>query len=423
MGDSITNIASGYRLGLVIIGIGITLPAFMVGAQIASSLPTFEAAGAIALGGIILMLLAMAISVIGVSRKFTTYQITAEVFGRKGSLVVAAIIGTSLVGWFAVTAAMFGDASAAALRELAGVDTPVQVHIAAGGVLMILTTVGGFSAIDRLSSIAVPLLLVLMVVTAGLALAQAPETGVQSQFPGSLTFGNAVSIVVGSFAVGATLVADYTRFARSRRDGMVAAGIGYGIGFPMILLLAAIPAILFRENNLVTIMFMLGMGMPAFLVIALATWTTNTANLYSSSLAYTSLNQRWRRPLVAVITGVLGTGLAMMGIMEYFTGFLIILSTVIPPVAGIIIADFYIVRRGLAVATNVAETAAFRPLAIIAWLAGIAIAMAGSYLGWFHISGIPALDGILTSAAVFVGVAAFKNTLPGIKHTRANDRH
>lgn len=48
------------------------------------------------------------------------------------------------------------------------------------------------------------------------------------------------------------------------------------------------------------------------------------------------------------------------------------------------IADFYIVRRGFAVATNVAENVAFKPLAIIAWLAGIAIAMAGSYLSWFQ---------------------------------------
>jgi len=37
-----------------------------------------------------------------------------------------------------------------------------------------------------------------------------------------------------------------------------------------------------------------------------------------------------------------------------------------PPVAGIMIADFYIVRRGFAVATNVAENVAFKPLAIIA---------------------------------------------------------
>lgn len=87
------------------------------------------------------------------------------------------------------------------------------------------------------------------------------------------------------------------------------------------------------------------------------------------------------------------------------------------------IADFYIVRRGFAVATNVAENVAFKPLAIIAWLAGIAIAMAGSYLSWFQISGIPAIDGILTSAVVLVGVSAFKNTLPGSKPTRATDRH
>src|SRR5690606_38596117 len=129
--------------------------------------------------------------------------------------------------------------------------------------------------------------------------------------PASLGVG--ISAVIGGVAVGATIFPDMTRFARSPGHAR-AAGIGsYALAFPLVLLLAAIPSIVTKEADLLRIMVTMGLGVPAFVFLVFAAWTTNTSNLYSAGLGLSSLFGSRSFPVLAAAAGACGIVLALLG--------------------------------------------------------------------------------------------------------------
>ena len=80
---------------------------------------------------------------------------------------------------------------------------------------------------------------------------------------GELSLGVAISVVVGTYIVGAVLVPDLCRYARSRVDGVSAIVLSLGVGLPCILAAAAVPSLATQEADLVRIMLGLGLGVPA----------------------------------------------------------------------------------------------------------------------------------------------------------------
>lgn len=87
-----------------------------------------------------------------------------------------------------------------------------------------------------------------------------------------------------------------------------------------------------------------GLGLIGFLAIAFAQWTTNDSNLYSSVLAFNNII-RWTRWKLALVVGIVSSFLAAFGILQRLDLFLSLLSIGLSPIGGIIIADFYLLRR------------------------------------------------------------------------------
>jgi purine-cytosine permease-like protein len=89
----------------------------------------------------------------------------------------------------------------------------------------------------------------------------------------------------------------------------------------------------------------LGLGVPALALIIFATWTTNDKNIYSGGLALTNIFPGVSRWLHTLILGALGTTLGCFRLTRYFTEWLVTLGAVFAPLVGIILADYFIVRR------------------------------------------------------------------------------
>src|SRR5690625_6821981 len=85
----------------------------------------------------------------------------------------------------------------------------------------------------------------------------------------------------------------------------------------------------------------LGLGIPAILVLTLAQWTTNTSNLYSSSLGLAVLFPNTSKKLITLVAGIIATTLAILGIFDIFVVFLSFITIFIPPVGGIYTAEYY----------------------------------------------------------------------------------
>jgi cytosine permease len=95
----------------------------------------------------------------------------------------------------------------------------------------------------------------------------------------------------------------------------------------------------------VKIMLGLGWGILGMLVLVLAQWTTNDNNLYSSALAFAVIFRRWPKWVLTLGAGVIGILLALGGIYGQFPNWLMFLGVIIPPIAGIYVADYFVVNR------------------------------------------------------------------------------
>ncbi len=390
----------GWHVAAIIIGVAITLPAFLIGAEIMGSLGTRQGILAILSGGGILALIASACMYIAVSERKTTYQMLDASFGRLGSRFVSFLISLTLLGWFGVTASLFGQAMAKSVAEIFSIHISVDFFIIPGCLVMTLATIYGFRAMDILSKFTVPLMMLILIsgvyfVSSNFTIQQiwnAPPDA-EGSFAG---FGHAVSVVIGSFMVGLTILPDISRFINRKNQVYVASIGSYGSFFPLILIMAGLPGLMTGEKDLIVSMYQSGLGVPALIMMIFASLTTNISNLYSCSLGFAQVVPRAKSWQITVFSGIAGSLFALSGIMEHLIEFLILLGILIPPVAGIYISRFFF---SCGTCRNVVSFPA-----IISWIVASTIAYATSS-DLFILTGVSALDSLFIAMILYVIIA------------------
>lgn len=156
-----------------------------------------------------------------------------------------------------------------------------------------------------------------------------------------------------------------------------------------------------------TVFFGLGMGLSAVLVLMLAQWTTNTMNLIGGALDLAVTFPKLRRTVLMLIIAVIGTLFAINGMIERFAVFLSFLGTVVAPIAGVYLVDFYLLNKGEPLSIERAQQAAYRPAAIVAWCVGALVCFMTSaeFLNLFSLTTISVLDGTLAAAVSYLGLS------------------
>ncbi len=395
--DSAT--VGGFRIGLILLGAAIALPGFVLGSQLGAGLGFTNMIAACFVGGAILVLIAVLSSIAGARTRLSTYMLILAAFGKSGGKLANAVIGLSLLGWFGVIAMMFGRSA----TQVSGGDgtSAVLLWAAGGSLVMLASAIVGFRALDRLSAVLTPVKATLLVVTAAAALRQfggAALTGNEATPPMSL--GTGITLVVGALVIGAAVQPDLSRFARTPLSAALASGLVFGLGFPAVLILAGVPSIIMHQSDIVAIMVALGLGLPAMMTVLLAAWTNNTYNLYASSLILKTILARQPRWRLTLAVGAIGTALGLLGIAEQIIPYLVVLSVVMPPIAGIYLANYYVSRI---CHDRLDCTAAWSAAAAAAWLLAAGLAALESWFG-FAVAGVPALDSLFLAALVYVAL-------------------
>ena len=153
----------GFRIAVVVFGIGVTLPIFYIGSEISLALGLRKTSLALFGGCAIVGLMMIVTSIIGARTRLSTYMIIQFSFGR--SLVrflVNPLLAMTYVGYFAATGDIFGGAIREAVNAFYGIAIPKALCAFVGCVAMSLTAMYGFRFIERFSSLAVPLLALFM---------------------------------------------------------------------------------------------------------------------------------------------------------------------------------------------------------------------------------------------------------------------
>lgn len=385
-----------WRIILILLAAMIALPAFVMGAEIGHAFGAGPALFVCLAGGGLLGLLAALTGAAGAQRRCTTYELIGEAFGLQGAKIANGVLGISVLGWYGVMATMLGHALASMGPGLAA--QPLWLLSLAGCVLTTATAMVGFRALNWLSTLTTPLKIALLAWTCAAALRGGDTAAMWRYVPAvAAPLGTGVSMVVGGLIVGAVLSPDVCRFAISPRRAALGAGLAYGLGFPLVLILAGLPNLASGEKDMIKIMLTLGLGLPAMLTVVLTAWSTNTFNLYSATLISQTLAPRTRSWRLALAAGAIGTAAGLGGISELLLPYLLWLSITIPPIGGI-----YLVHVALAGPDR--STTAWRPEALAAWALGSAWAALAPRWGW-ALTPVAAIDAIGVAAGAYALLA------------------
>jgi cytosine permease len=398
------------------------LSQFLLGSTLGFSMGFWDALLALLLGAVILEVVAIFVGIAGMREGLQTSVLARWTgFGHGGSALIGLAIGISLIGWFGVQSAV----SAQGLEQLLGVF-PVWVWSLIFGLAVTLVVLYGFHSMQWVANVTVPAFVILVgwsIISEltdhdiGELVSSAPAGPPMSLLEGT-------TLVAGGFIVGAVITPDMTRFNRSAADVVKQTVIGITLGELVIGLSGVLLAHAIRSGDIIQIVTS-SVGWVGVLVIILGTIKINDWNLYSSGLGIvnfvgTVFGRHVNRGLVTLVVGVLGSVLAAAGILERFVDFLILLGVAFPPIAGIMVAEYFVVKRwrgdldstrGTAGPPTTAPT--WVPATLVIWLAA---ALIGRFWEW----GLPSVNSLVIAFLGYV-VAGRLGLVRGVGVTREKD--
>jgi cytosine permease len=393
-----------WSITIVRVGALATISQFILGAALGYGMTFWEAFWATMFGSVILQVISFLLGYAGAREGLSTSLLSRWTgFGRYGSSIIGAIIAIACIGWFGVQNGVFADGLVQATNGK--LSLPVAATLTGLGVTILV--IFGFKLLSVTATIAVPAFLLAVGVGIYQVLSKHSLFDLTTTAPAGdpLTMGVAATMVAGGFIIGAVITPDFSRFAKSGKDVFWMTMIGTFVGELGINMIAVLMAHAARTNDVVSIMVQTS-GWLGAIVVVFSTIKINNLNLYSSSLGFTNIfdtvfNIKLNRGVVTLIIGVIGTVLSVLGILDMFVGFLILLGVFIPPVAGIMVIDYFILkthRKALdesrANGTLPAEVEKMSPVTLIAWAAGFAA-------GYFVTAGIPSINSLVVSAVVY----------------------
>jgi len=393
-------------VAMVSAGFCICMSGLFTGSAMAAGLNFNQAIISAIAGNIILSFYGGAIGAAGAREGYSSSRLAIYSFGKQGFKIVSLVLALTMAGWFSVQCGFFGNTINAMFPQ-AGIITNPRFAGLWGGILMLLTAYYGYKGLSLLSNVAVPLISILAILGVIMSIDSIGGwASAMSIIPSEkMTVSTGIVMAVGSFAAGASAQADITRYAKDVKTAWLGTIFGYLLANTFIILAGYLVALTTGIGDLPAAMLALGLGIPALLVLILAQWTTNDNNLYTSSLGLSNIFNVKKSKLVLII-GIFGSILGAFGIADYFIGWLSLLGIGVPPMAGVIIADYYIIRKQSYNFDFEDVVSDWNKNAIIAW-------SGGSFVGFFIKSGIASLNGLI--AAIILHVALTKLTTSGKK--------
>ncbi|WP_038053977.1 cytosine permease [Thioalkalivibrio sp. ALJ1] len=347
----------------------------------------------IALGNLLLGAYAATLAYIGCKSGLHTVLMGRFCFGEWGSKLSDVILAFTQIGWYA-----WGTATVAMiLVETTALPEPMETGLmVVFGLAFCITAMIGYRGLDWLSRVAVPVMLMFILFTLYTGFGQAGGVGgLLDQEPTTeMGFGAALTIVIGTFVGGATLATNWTRFARTPRIAVIATLAAFVLGNGLMVLTGALGALVYHEVDIVHVMLAQGFVAMTVTMLLLNIWSTQDNTIYNFGVAGCNLLRTQRRRLVTVLGAVIGTGLAVLGMYDYLVPFLILLGTFIPPLGGVIMADFWLRHRGRYPALEHAQLASFHWPGLLAYGAGSVAA--------FYSPVVPPVIGVLTAALAYM---------------------
>lgn len=375
---------------------------FVLGATLGLGMSLKGAFLSFTLGAVVLEVVIFAIGAAGQREGMNMTLLTRFAgFGCNGSALVSLVIAVSLIGWFGVQNGIFGNS----LHEMAG--GPAWIWCLVAGAAITLLVMYGFRFMMVLAKISVPLFfgLVAFFVWQSLSkhsLHQLLTSPVAGQ---PITISAAATIIAGGYMTGAITSPDMIRFNKKPWHVIIQSSCSMILSEYIVGMTGVLLGHMAGSSDVSSIV--LGSsGFIGLIIVILATAKVNDWNLYSSSLGIVNFiqnvfNKKIQRGLVTVIVGVAGTILSALGFLDHFKDFLSVLGVAIPPVGGIIVAEYWFMRK-LRAPLDETREAEVMPDRVATWVpASLVVWVVAFCVGYFVPWGIPTLNSLGTALILY----------------------
>src|ERR1700732_4433483 len=363
-----------YNYAALWIAMSVNIPTYLLASgMIAAGMDWKQAIFTVFLGNV-LVLVPMLLNAHAGAKYGIPFPVFARAsFGVKGANVPAVLRALVACGWFGINTWIGGEA----INVMVAVLVPSWrmyapgVWICFGGfwLLHVIVIMRGIRTLRFLQGMTAPFLLLIGVALLAWAVVKAGGLGPMLAAPSKFqTFGeffrffvSSLTSVVGFWATVALNIPDFTRYARSQRAQVV----GQALGLPATMTfysfigvaVTSATAIIFGQAIWDPVQVLARLGNPIAVVVAmlallLATLNVNVAaNLVSPSNDFSNLSPR----LISFRTGGLITCVLGVAVFQpwkllanysnYIFGWLVGYSGFLGPIAGVMICDYFIVRK------------------------------------------------------------------------------
>ena len=398
---------STYHIASLWVGLSVCIPTYMLAASLVQGgMNWWQAVMTIMLGNLIVCVPMVLIAHAGTRYGIPFPVLARASFGVRGSNVPALLRAVVACGWFGIQTWIGGQAIYTMLKvAIPGWEPPFAqaLGFAAFWAWNMYIVVRGSDSIKALEAYAAPFLIVSGLALLGWAVNRAGGLGPILDRPSSFRstgefltfFVPSLTAMVGFWATLALNIPDLSRYARDQRAQIW----GQFLGLPTTMTLFAFigvavtsaSAVIFGEPIWDPVQLLSRLQNPIVIIISLfallvATITTNVAaNVVAPANGFANL---WPSKIDfargGILTGIIGIAIMPWKLLENadrYIGWLIAYSGFLGPIAGIFIADYWVVRKmNLSLPDLYSSDGIYgtwNPKALAALVLGIAVALVG----------------------------------------------
>ena len=401
-----------YNYTALWVAMSVNIPTYMLASgMIAGGMNWKQAIFTVFLGNL-LVLIPMLLNAHAGARYGIPFPVFARAsFGVLGANVPAILRALVACGWFGIQTWIGGQAINAMMIGLvpAWADYKLGVWLCFGlfWLLNVAVILRGIHTIRFLQGISAPFLLLIGLALLAWAWTQAGGFGPMLSTPSKFqTFGEffrffipSLTAVVGFWATVALNIPDFTRYAKSQRAQVM----GQALGLPATMTfysfigvaVTSATVIIFGEALWDPVVVLSKLGHPLAVLVAMAALLVATlnvnvaANIVSPANDFSNLYpRRISFKMGGLITCVLGLVMQPWKLLEshgtYIFGWLVGYSSLLGPIAGVMIADYFVIRKKIIAVEDLYRRGGFYEFtrgtnwrAIAALGAGIGVALVG----------------------------------------------
>jgi nucleobase:cation symporter-1, NCS1 family len=370
---------SGFDLGVLWGDLSVGLLVLLTGALLVPALGLARALVAIVIGTVVGCVPLALVGLVGAREGLPGMVLFRPVLGRRGSYLPTTLNILQLAGWTGFELWAMSQVADRMSVRMFGFSAP-GLWLALVAVVCTLLALGGPILVvrrwlERFGAwvvAAVALWITIRVLTTSDlgALWRRPGTG-------GLPFWLGVDLVIAQPVSWLPLVADYTRFARTRRGAALGTYAGYAVGNLWFYALGALLVLGAGLNDatpagLAQAMASLAGGWIVLLTLLVGETDEAFADIYSAAVSAQNLRERLSQRRAILVVAAAGVALAVWlngrggDATATYESFLFLLGSVFVPLFGVFVADSFLSPKPVL-------SQSVRPIAIAAWAAGFLV--------------------------------------------------